>query len=82
MPAYIADGIVKKAPTLGWAMVFILIMTGLLSAFVENVATVLVMAPIALALCDRMKLDPRHFMIGLAVMSNLRLQHWLVILHQ
>lgn len=72
VPSVIADNIVKKAPSLGWAVVFILIMTGLLSAFVENVATVLVMAPIALALSDKMKLDPRNFMMGLAVMSNLQ----------
>lgn len=72
VPSYIADRIVEKAPTLGWGVVFILIMTGLLSAFVENVATVLVMAPIALALSDKMKVDARYFLMGLAVMSNLQ----------
>jgi Na+/H+ antiporter NhaD/arsenite permease-like protein len=39
---------------------------------VENVATVLVMAPIALALCKKLKLDPTYFMVGLAVMANLQ----------
>ena len=72
VPSMVADRIVEKAPTLGWGVVFILIMTGLLSAFVENVATVLVMAPIALALSDKMKVDARYFMMGLAVMSNLQ----------
>ena len=72
VPSRLADGIVTRAPNLGWGVVFILIMTGLLSAFVENVATVLVMAPIALALSDKMKVDPRRFMMGLAVMSNLQ----------
>lgn len=71
VPSHLADRIVAKAPNLGWGVVFILIMTGLLSAFVENVATVLVMAPIALALSDKMKVDARYFMMGLAVMSNL-----------
>ncbi|GAB1433721.1 SLC13 family permease [Spirochaetota bacterium] len=71
-PSRMADIIVIKSPRLGLAVVFILIMTGLLSAFVENVATVLVMAPIALALSSKMKIDPRQFMIGLAVMSNLQ----------
>ena len=46
-------------------------MTGIISIFVENVATVLVMAPIALALCKKLKLNPANFMMGLAVMSNL-----------
>ncbi len=72
VPSHLADRIVAKAPNLGWGVVFILIMTGLLSAFVENVATVLVMAPIALALSDKMKVDARYFMMGLAVMSNLQ----------
>jgi Na+/H+ antiporter NhaD/arsenite permease-like protein len=46
-------------------------MTGIISIFVENVATVLVMAPIALALSKKLKLNPVPFMIGLALMSNL-----------
>ncbi|MBM7022761.1 SLC13 family permease [Treponema sp. Marseille-Q4523] len=71
MPAYIADIIVEKAPNTGIAIVLILAMTGVISIFVENVATVLVMAPIALALCKKLKIDPTYFMIGLAVMSNL-----------
>lgn len=72
VPSYVADKVVERSPTLGWAVVFVLLMTGILSAFVENVATVLVMAPIALALSEKMDVDPRHFMIGLAVMSNLQ----------
>ncbi|PKL23068.1 MAG: citrate transporter [Spirochaetae bacterium HGW-Spirochaetae-3] len=71
-PSHLADKIVVRAPNLGWAVVFILIMTGLLSAFVENVATLLVMAPIALALSDKMKVDVRYFLMGIAVMSNLQ----------
>ena len=46
-------------------------MTGSISIFVENVATVLVMAPIALALSKKLSLNPTYFMAGLAVMSNL-----------
>jgi Na+/H+ antiporter NhaD/arsenite permease-like protein len=50
VPSVIADTIIQKSPNVGIAIVAILIMTGIISAFVENVATVLVMAPIALAL--------------------------------
>lgn len=71
VPAVLADRVVERAPTLGVAIVAILVITGLISAFVENVATVLLMAPIALAICRRMKLDPAPFMMGLAVMANL-----------
>jgi Na+/H+ antiporter NhaD/arsenite permease-like protein len=72
VPAVIADGIISRSPNVGVAIVAILCMTGLISAFVENVATVLVMAPIALALCGRLKMNPSLFMVGLAVMANLQ----------
>ena len=71
VPARIADSIVEKSPGSGIAIIMILAMTGIISIFVENVATVLVMAPIALALSKKLKLNPTYFLSGLAVMSNL-----------
>jgi Na+/H+ antiporter NhaD/arsenite permease-like protein len=71
VPARIADIIVDSSPSTGIAIILILAMTGTISIFVENVATVLVMAPIALALCRKLKINPTYFMVGLAVMSNL-----------
>ncbi len=71
VPARIADWLVEHSRSTGVAVVLILAMTGIISIFVENVATVLVMAPIALALSKKLKLNPIPFMIGLAVMSNL-----------
>ena len=71
VPARIADSIIAHSRNTGLAIVAILAMTGIISIFVENVATVLVMAPIALALCKKIKISPVYFMIGLAVMSNL-----------
>lgn len=72
MPANIADRIVDSTPSLGLGIVLILVMTGVISAFVENVATVLVMAPIAVALSRKVGMKPDVFMIGLAVMANLQ----------
>lgn len=72
VPARLADELVDRSPNLGMAIIFILLMTGIISAFVENVATVLVMAPIALALSRKLKMDPTYFMVGLAVMANLQ----------
>ena len=71
VPARIADFIVEKSKNTGIAIILILMMTGIISIFVENVATVLVMAPIALALSKKLNLNPTYFMVGLAVMSNL-----------
>ncbi len=72
VPAYIADIVIEKSPNVGLGIVWILMLTGILSAFVENVATVLVMAPIALALSKKLKMTPMYFMVGLAVMANLQ----------
>ena len=71
VPARIADALVAVSPSTGIAVILILAMTGIISIFVENVATVLVMAPIAIALSKKLKLNPVPFMVGLAVMSNL-----------
>ncbi len=71
VPARIADFLVEHSRSTGVAVVLILAMTGIISIFVENVATVLVMAPIALSLSKKLKLNPVPFMVGLAVMSNL-----------
>jgi len=72
VPALIADTIIEKSPDTGLGMVLLLVMTGFISALVENVATVLVMAPIALALCNKLKMNPTYFMTGLAVMANMQ----------
>lgn len=72
VPAYLAEKIIDGTSTLGVAIVIILLMTGFISAFVENVATVLVMAPIMLELSRKLKKSPAPFMIGLAVMANLQ----------
>ncbi|MBQ0039535.1 MAG: TRAP transporter large permease subunit [Treponema sp.] len=71
MPAKIADGIINGSGNICFAMAAILAMTGIISIFVENVAAVLVMAPIALAICKKLEMNPTKFLIGLAVMSNL-----------
>lgn len=72
VPAYIAEVIVDKAKNTGWAILFICLMTGFISAFVENVATVLIVAPVAFALARKLKINPVNMMIAIAVSSNLQ----------
>jgi Na+/H+ antiporter NhaD/arsenite permease-like protein len=72
VPAYLAEIIVDKSKSIARAMLFICILTGFISAFVENVATVLIVAPIALALSKKIKANPTLMMIGIAVSSNLQ----------
>jgi Na+/H+ antiporter NhaD/arsenite permease-like protein len=72
VPAYTAELIVSRAKNTGWAILFICLLTGFISAFVENVATVLIVAPIALALAKKLKINPTNMMIAIAVSSNLQ----------
>ncbi len=72
VPAYIAEIIVDKAKSTAWAVLFICIMTGVISAFVENVAAVLIVAPVAFALAKKLKIEPVNMMIAIAVSSNLQ----------
>lgn len=72
VPAYIAEIIVDKARSTTWSILFICLLTGFISAFVENVATVLIVAPIALALAKKLKINPTRMMIAIAVSSNLQ----------
>lgn len=72
MPAFIAEAIINKARSTAWAVLLICVMTGVISAFVENVATVLIVAPIALSLSKKLKISPVNMMIAIAISSNLQ----------
>ena len=72
MPALLADLIMEKVPNVMWAAVSLSLFAGLISAFVDNVATVLMIAPVALEICRKLKTNPVPFLIGIAVSSNLQ----------
>lgn len=72
VPIRLTDCLVERSKTVGIALLWICILTSLISAFVENVATVLIVAPLALELAKRMKVSPVPFLIGIAISSNLQ----------
>ena len=72
MPARLADMIMEKVPNVKWAAVALSLFAGVISAFVDNVATVLMVAPIALAICKKLDTNPVPFIIAIAVSSNLQ----------
>ena len=72
MPARLADIIMAKVPNVQWAAVSLSLFAGVISAFVDNVATVLMVAPVALAICKKLKTNPVPFLICIAVSSNLQ----------
>ncbi|MCM8795697.1 MAG: SLC13 family permease [Candidatus Omnitrophica bacterium] len=72
VPAYLATKLVDRAKTVGTALLGICILSGLISSVVENVATVLIVAPIAFEVARRLKADPLPFLIGITVSANLQ----------
>ena len=72
MPALLADLIMAKVPNVMWAAVAMALFAGMISAFVDNVATVLMIAPVALEICKKLKTNPVPFIISIAVSSNLQ----------
>jgi len=72
MPELLADTIMEKVPNVMWAAVSLSLFAGVISAFVDNVATVLMIAPVALEICKKLKTNPVPFIIGIAVSSNLQ----------
>ncbi len=72
MPSLLADMVMAKVPNVQIAAVALSLFAGVVSAFVDNVATVLMVAPIALEICKKLKTNPVPFIIAIAVSSNLQ----------
>ena len=72
MPERLADIIMDKVPNVQWAAVCLSLFAGIISAFVDNVATVLMVAPVAIEICKKLKTNPIPFIISIAVSSNLQ----------
>ncbi len=72
MPTLLADLIMSKVPNVQIAAVSLALFAGIISAFIDNVATVLMVAPIALEICKKLKTNPVPFIIGIAVSSNIQ----------
>jgi Na+/H+ antiporter NhaD/arsenite permease-like protein len=72
VPAVMAEWLVDKAKSTRGAMLILCALAGFISMFVENVAVVLLLAPVALSLSDKLKISPVPLMIGIAISSNLQ----------
>lgn len=72
MPSLLADIIIEKTPNVKWAIILLCIAAGLISAFIDNVATVLMFAPVALVMCKRLNISPVLPIIAISLSSNLQ----------
>lgn len=72
MPNRLADIMLTKVPNACIAIIALAAFSGVVSAFVDNVATVLMVAPVGLAICKKLEINPVPAIIAIAVSSNLQ----------
>lgn len=72
MPSRLADYLLDLAPNVMWVTILMSVFAGIISAFIDNVATVLMVAPVALVICKKLQISPVPMVISIAVSSNLQ----------
>ncbi len=72
MPSLLADMIIEKRSNVKWAIISLALFAGLISAFVDNVATVLMVAPVALTIAKKLNISPVASIIAISISSNLQ----------
>ncbi len=72
MPNKLADKLISSIPNAMWVIVLLSVLSGFISAFVDNVATVLMLAPIGFAIAKKVEVSPIPVLISIAVSSNLQ----------
>ncbi|MFH1781998.1 MAG: SLC13 family permease [Candidatus Omnitrophota bacterium] len=72
VPAYLATHLVSRSKNVAIAILSVCLLSSFISSFTENVATILIVAPIAFEVAKRLKINPVPFLIAIAVSSNLQ----------
>ena len=72
MPARLAEMLIARVPDVRWAVCMLALFSGAISAFVDNVATVLMVAPVGFAIARKLRISPVPVLIAIAVSSNLQ----------
>ena len=72
MPNRIAELLMARSRNIKWVTIYMSVFAGLISAFIDNVATVLMVAPVGLAVCKKQNINPVPVILSIAVSSNLQ----------
>ena len=72
MPNRLSDRLVSLLPSVKWLIIALALFAGLVSAFVDNVATVLMLAPVGMAIARKLGISPVAPILAIAVSSNLQ----------
>jgi Na+/H+ antiporter NhaD/arsenite permease-like protein len=72
VPAYLAAAVIGRSRSSAGAMLAVCVLAGAVSSVVDNVATVLMIAPIAIEMAKCLEVPATQFIIGIAVSANLQ----------
>ena len=72
MPMKMADFLLAHSKNMCVLTILLSVFAGLVSAFIDNVATVLMIAPVAMAVAKKQNVTPVPMIISIAVSSNLQ----------
>ena len=71
MPNMLSDIIILKAKNVRTMTLWLALFSGIVSAFVDNVATVLMIAPVTLAVAKKLRVSPIPIILAVSIFSNL-----------
>ena len=72
MPEHIADVLTNRAANVRQAIILLSLLSGIISAFVDNVATVILLAPIAISVAEKQNISPVKSVIAVSLASCLQ----------
>ena len=72
VPDYLAIYFTNRSRYVWGALLFICFFSGFISIFLENVAVVLIVAPIAFSISKKLNVSPVPMLIGISISSNLQ----------
>ena len=72
MPNRLSEILLGKSKNVRMAIILMSLFAGIVSAFIDNVATVLMIAPVGMAICRKLDINPTGMILAIAVSSNLQ----------
>lgn len=72
MPSLMSDLIIEKTHSVKWTIIALSLFAGIVSAFIDNVATVLMIAPVAIEIAKKQNISPVNSIIAISIASNLQ----------
>ncbi len=72
MPNVIAESLLRHSKNVKMVIILMSLFAGIVSAFIDNVATVIMIAPVGLAICKKLDINPTGMILSIAVSSNLQ----------